>query len=293
MSVINFFNMLAGNLIEFMFVMCITALTLRFIAFKASRQNKAFFNTLSYSMTRIIEKDDAKGEPIEDLDTWFEEFLQEIESHMPERSVRVKKSSSSQKLGDYTDSKRSLIVALRKELDAIKSPFPPNFTEIAERVLNQDNSWRTILKFLPIDSLNRGLDILPNLFIVFGIFGTFIGITSALPLIATIDLNDLSAATPILNSFVAGVAYSMNTSIAGIVYSVIMTIITALFPLGVTRVEVIKNLERSLEVVWYRIHGDQLSKGEEANLKGLKQIANLLESILEQRSSEDLGRKIG
>ena len=87
-------------------------------------------------MTRIIEKDDAKGEPIEDLDTWFEEFLHEIESHML-KDLCVKKSSTSQKLGDYTDSKRSLIVALRKELDAIKSPFPPNFTEIAERVLNQ------------------------------------------------------------------------------------------------------------------------------------------------------------
>ena len=35
MSVINFFNMLVETVIEFMFVMCVTALTLRFIAFKA------------------------------------------------------------------------------------------------------------------------------------------------------------------------------------------------------------------------------------------------------------------
>ena len=144
-----------------------------------------------------------------------------------------------------------------------------------------------------MDSLSRGLDILPNLFIVFGIFGTFIGITSALPLIATIDLNNLSAATPILNNFVAGVAYSMNTSIAGIVYSVIMTIITALFPLGTTRTEVVKNLERSLEMVWYRIHGDQLSKGEEANLKGLKQIASLLQALLDDRVKDNVGRRAG
>ena len=121
-----------------------------------------------------------------------------VESHMPEKSIRVKKSSQAktQNLGEYTDSKRSLIVALRKELDAIKSPFPPNFTEIAERVLNKIIHGEHF-KGSPYGLLNRGLDILPNLFIVFGIFGTFIGITSALPLIATIDLNNLSAATPI------------------------------------------------------------------------------------------------
>ena len=90
MSVISFFNIFAGNLIEFMLFMCVTALFLRFVAFKTNRQNKAFFNTLSHSMIRIIEKDEKKGEPIEDIDIWFEEFLHEVESHMPEKSIRVK-----------------------------------------------------------------------------------------------------------------------------------------------------------------------------------------------------------
>jgi hypothetical protein len=151
---------------------------------------------------------------------------------------------------------------------------------MADRVLDQDKKWRSILGFLPVDALNRGLDVLPNLFVVGGILGTFIGITTALPLIATIDITKLSEAGPILNKFVAGVAFSMDTSIAGIVFSVIMTLVTALFPLNASRNEVAKNFERAIEFMWYRIHGTKLSPAEQKMTQTLEKLAQDMTRLL-------------
>ena len=125
---------------------------------------------------------------------------------------------------------------------------------------------------IPADTLTRFLNILPGLFIVGGIFGTFIGITSALPKIAAIDLSELDKATPILTAFVSDVAYSMNTSIAGICYSVILTLLNTIFPITTLRNDVKKNMERTFEFMWYYIHGDKISNGD-------RQIISLLEKL--------------
>ena len=274
MSVIELFNLAAAYLIQIMAISCVVALALRFIAHGNNKINKAYFNSFSTAVIKQLEEEEAKHESVDDVEIWLENLLYHIEEHLPDRSLRFRKQQEKQKqsLSDFTDSKRSVILAIKQQTDALKSPHPPNFVELADRVLNQDPNWRNILKILPVNSLNRGLDLLPNLFIVGGIFGTFVGITSALPMIAKIDITKLDEAAPVLNAFVGGVAYSMNTSIAGIVFSVIMTLMTSLFPLVSVRNEVLKNFERAIEFMWYRIHGNKLSHGEFKMIEALTKI---------------------
>ena len=279
MSVIEVFSIFANHLIELMAVVCFMALIIRFIAHRVNKVNQAFFNSVSRSIIKSLEEEEQKHQSVEDIEVWMTELLDKVEDHLPDRSLRFKikgnqsrSKQKSQDLSSFSEGKRSIILALKQQVDALKSPYPPNFIEMADRVLNQDDAWRTVLRIIPVNSLSRGLDILPNLFVVGGIFGTFIGITGALPLIASIDIANLSEATPVLNEFVSKIAYSMNTSIAGIIFSVIMTLVTSLFPLNTIRDDVAKNFERAIEFMWYRIHGNKLSQGEHVVVKTLEKI---------------------
>lgn len=274
MSIVELSSLASGYLIQLMAMTCLIALIVRFIAHKANKINKTYFNSFSHAVIKQLEEEVEKHESVEDVDIWLENILNQIEAHLPDRSLRLRKKEAKkkQRLSEFTDSKRGVIVAIKQQADALKSPHPPNFMELTDRVLDQDPNWRSILRVLPMDSLSRGLDLLPNLFIVGGIFGTFVGITSALPMIAKIDITNLQGAAPVLNSFVDGVAYSMNTSIAGIVFSVIMTIMTSLFPLASVRDEVSKNFENAMESMWYRIHGNKLSHGEQKLIEALEAI---------------------
>lgn len=282
MSLINAFNFLCSYLIEIMAVTCAIALCLRVIAHRANRANQAYFNSFAHSIVKHLEAEEGKHTFVDDVDIWLENLLNSVKEYLPDRSLRFNKHAPerSERLVDYTDGKQSIIIAMKQQSDAFKSPHMPNCAELADRVLNQDTKWRTILGFIPVDVLTRGLDVLPNLFVVGGIFGTFVGITGSLPLIATIDIANLGEAGPVLNKFVEGVAYSMDTSIAGIIFSVIMTMITALFPLTTIRDDVAKNFERSIEFMWYRIHGNKLSYAERQVVQALAGLNGDLVTIL-------------
>jgi len=293
--------MFKNHLIEIMSAVCLIALCLRVIAHRTNRANQAYFNAFAHSVIKHLEEEEAKRESVEDVDVWLENMLNAVKEHLPDRSLRFQKVSDlrSESLSDYTDGKQSVVLAIKQQSDALKSPYPPNFTEMADRVLNQDTKWRSILGVVPIDALNRGLDVLPNLFVVCGILGTFVGITISLPLIAAIDITKLAEAGPILNKFVAGVAFSMNTSIAGIIFSVLMTLVTALFPLNSIRDDVAKNFERAIEFMWYRIHGNKLSPSEQKMNNSFEKMsgdmARLLTEIRDELKGQnkDLPRRRG
>ncbi|RZA25093.1 MAG: hypothetical protein EOP10_07885 [Proteobacteria bacterium] len=295
-------EMFKNHLIEIMSTVCFVALCLRVVAHRANRKNQAYFNAFAHSVIKHLEEEEAKKESVEDVDVWLENMLNNVKEHLPDRSLRFQKNVNlrAESLTDYTDGKQSVVIAIKQQADALKSPYPPNFQEMADRVLHQDSRWRTILGYVPIDALSRGLDVLPNLFVVCGILGTFVGITISLPLIGAIDINKLSEAGPILNKFVAGIAFSMNTSIAGIVFSILMTLVTALFPLSSIRDDVAKNFERCIEFMWYRIHGNKLSPAEQKMTNSFDkmstEMARLLTDIrdeLKDQKTSDSQRKRG
>ncbi len=287
MSVIEIAKIFAVNLIWMMAVVCAATLCLRIIAHRANKNNQAYFNTFARSVIKHLEEEETQKSPVDDVDVWLENILNRIKEYLPGRSLRFQASRGgrSENLHDYADGTQSVIIAMKQQADALKSPQQPNCAELADRVLNQDTKWRLLFGFLPMEGLNRFLDILPNLFVIGGIFGTFVGITTSLPLISTIDIAKLGEASPILNLFVSQVAHSMNTSIAGIGFSVIITVTTALFPLNTVRDEVAKNFERAIEFMWYRIHGSKLTFAENSLVLLLKDIRDDL-----RKSDAEQGR---
>jgi hypothetical protein len=143
--------------------------------------------------------------------------------------------------------------------------------------MEQDSSWTKTLKHLPIEEMSRMIDALPGIFVVLGVFGTFIGISMALPEIANIDFNDLDASAGTLMQFVLKTTYAMKTSIAGIFFSLILTVLNTLFPIKGVRYRIFKKVEAALQMLWFHIHQDQ---SDAATLKeALPKLIAVLERI--------------
>ena len=288
MTLLEVFGAISGNLIPVMAVVLLVALAFRYVIFMSGKRDNTYFKTFSETVEKLLETDD-KNEKIDNVDFWITQLLHRVTSRLPDRNLRFKKfkekggndsfrNQHRESFSDFADGKRSIVHSVKQNIDAFRSPHPPNFHQLTLRILNQDKKWTTILGVVPLDKLSRMLDILPGLFIIGGIFGTFLGITAALPTIATIDLSKLDEAGPILNNFVANVAFSMNTSITGIICSVIMTVLNTLYPVVLVRNQVVKNLEHCFEFMWFRIHGEKIPLGEKMMLDQLERIANLLDN---------------
>ena len=286
MNILSLFAVIAANLIPTMCVMLAVALVLRFIVYRSGKRDNYYFKSFSDTVVKILENEAVRN--IENIPHWVEELLHKVANRLPDRSVRANKLPGKADEGsfrnkerltfeEFANGKRSIIHSVRQNTDAFVSPHPPNFYELTLRILGQDKKWTTILGFVNLDKLSRMLDILPGMFIVFGIFGTFLGITAALPAISQIDLNNIQEATPILNTFVGNVAFSMHTSIFGIICSLILTVLNTIYPITDVRIQVRKNLEYCFEFMWYKIHGEKISEGDRQIIGELKKIRLALE----------------
>lgn len=258
--VLNFFS---NYLIEFMGALLVVGLIFRFGAYKRSKNDNAYYSSFTRELELNVERDKEDKKHIDDIDHYLADVLGRVSKKLPDRSLRFKNNEKKEEeaeskkvlsLRDYVSGKQGLVVNIQAESSVFKNQTQPNFTELTHRILSQDPNWTKVLKHFSIDGVTRMIDILPGLFIVFGVFGTFIGISMALPEIANIDFNDLDKSAETLMKFVLNVTYAMKTSIAGIFFSLILTVLNTLFPIKETRLRVFKKVETSLQMLWYHIH---------------------------------------
>lgn len=297
--VLSFFS---NYLIEFMGASLSLGLVFRYGAYNASKNDNAYYSTFTRELELNVEKDKEEETAVGDVDQYIAQTLGKVSKRLPDRSVRfgggekVENSSDSQSddgkkvlsLRDYVSGKQGLITNIQAESSVFHHQTPPNFTELTHRIMSQDPNWTKIMKHFPIDGVSRMIDILPGLFIVLGVFGTFIGISMALPEIAKIDFNDLDASAITLNNFVLSVTYAMKTSIAGIFFSLVLTVLNTLYPIKQTRARVFKKVETSLQTLWYHIQEDQIKdKTQEAMMEKLITVLNKLDRKLDDKSEEE------
>ena len=261
--VLDFFS---NYLIEFMGALLVVGLFFRFGAYRRSKSDNAYYSSFTRELELNVERDKEEKKPVEEVDHYLSDVLGRVGKKLPDRSLRFGGGNDSSKsddkedgkkvlsLRDYVSGKQGLIINIQAESSVFKNQTQPNFTELTHRILSQDPNWTKVLKHFSIDGVTRMIDILPGLFIVFGVFGTFIGISMALPEIANIDFNDLDKSADTLMKFVLNVTYAMKTSIAGIFFSLILTVLNTLFPIKETRYRVFKKVETSLQMLWYHIH---------------------------------------
>jgi hypothetical protein len=126
----------------------------------------------------------------------------------------------------------------------------PNTKEITAQVFEKNPNFNNVLGYLPIGTFNEILNILPGIFIVGGIFGTFLGIMKALPELGAMDLADIEKTKQVMDHFLLKMSYSMITSILGIILNVAMTFLNALCNPGKVFVDIVERFNNALDTLW-------------------------------------------
>jgi hypothetical protein len=290
-------NVFGIYLIEFMGGVLVLGLIFRYLAFRQSRIDEAYYSSFVNEVAMVIEKDNENKVVIHSTENYLNDFMGRVAKRLPARSLRHQAAKKVQhnngaattdrqvmSLRDFVSSKQGLISSVVGESSIFNHKSPPNFYELTHRVMDQDKNWTRLLGLFPLDGISRLIDLLPNLFIVFGVFGTFIGISMALPEIARIDFNNLEASQQTLNSFVLSVTFSMNTSIAGIFFSLILTFLNTLFPIKEMRSRIFKKMENSFQSLWYHIHKEDREVENELSI--LKEILVCLKGSQKDNDTE-------
>jgi hypothetical protein len=122
--------------------------------------------------------------------------------------------------------------------------------DISKDVFDSNPIFSKVIGLLPLGLVNDYLNILPGLFIIGGIFGTFLGIMKALPQLGAMDLTDPEGAKQIMDLFLIKISFSMSTSIVGILLSVAMTTLNTLLSPEKLFLKVVNTFTAPLNLIW-------------------------------------------
>jgi hypothetical protein len=151
----------------------------------------------------------------------------------------------------YIDSaSRTLFEDTIKQTTYIEKELNPNFRSVTTFAFQSNTYFNHLFGMLPIRMVNQFLALLPGLFIIGGIFGTFLGIVKGIPELKGLDPTNVESARLVLNHFLDQMAFSMNTSIMGIFFSVFFTIVNSLFSPKSLQADAFEMYAHSLEFLY-------------------------------------------
>ncbi len=160
----------------------------------------------------------------------------------------------------------------------------PKLFNTTRKAFTRNPSFSKVLGVFPSATLNDVINILPGVFIILGVFGTFLGIMKALPDLGTMDLKDLDASKAIMDQFLLKISFSMSTSLVGIVLSVTMSFFNAAMAPEKIFVSAVDRLEAALDCLWHLSSDNRLPE----NIVDFDENRNPDEVLAEQALNEDL-----
>jgi biopolymer transport protein ExbB/TolQ len=143
-----------------------------------------------------------------------------------------------------------MVYDIQKQTKFLKWGERPKFLEISNNVLRNNPCFNRVFGVIPVGVFNDFLNTVPGLFIVGGIFGTFLGIMKALPELGGMNLADVEGSKLIMDNFLLKISFSMSTSIVGIILSVTMSLANTFFSCEKVYMETVERLENELDTLW-------------------------------------------
>jgi hypothetical protein len=143
-----------------------------------------------------------------------------------------------------TDTKR-LVRFLRRDEASLA-----RLSGVTRTVFDSNPYFNKVVGIFPVGLSHELTNILPGLFIVGGIFGTFLNISHGLPELGHIDLNHPDEAKQIMDLFLLSVSKSMVKSIVGIFLSVMMSLVNTFFAPEQLYMNAINRFTGTLEMAW-------------------------------------------
>ena len=168
---------------------------------------------------------------------------------------------------------------------------PPKLLNITKNTLGKNPAFNRVFGLIPSVSLNDFLNILPGLFVIGGIFGTFLGVMKGLPELSGMDLNDPEKTKVIMDRFLVEISVSMGASVTGIGLSVMMTIVNTIFSPERLFVDIVDRFENSLDLLWNYSHSNEVPTGVKQFDENIDPVEALASAALNQELDRTRGRR--
>lgn len=126
----------------------------------------------------------------------------------------------------------------------------PNMLEIAKTGFENNPYFNKLFGMVSVNVLHEFINILPGLFLIGGIFGTFLGISKGLPELGGMDLSNLNETKKVMDFFLVQISQAMVKSIIGIAFSAAMTMINTLFSLEALYYNAVNRYAGALDQLW-------------------------------------------
>jgi len=128
----------------------------------------------------------------------------------------------------------------------------PKLLNITKATFHHNPCFNRVFGIIPMASMNDFISILPGLFVVAGILGTFLGIKGGLGSLGGMNLNELETAKNTMDAFLHEIAFAMASSIVGIAFSLSLHVWNTFLSPERAFVSMVDRFESSLDLLWYR-----------------------------------------
>ena len=152
-----------------------------------------------------------------------------------------------------------MVKDILKQLKYLKwSKETPKLQTITKSTLQHNPCFNKVFGIFPMGAVNDLVSILPGLFIVAGILGTFLGIKGGLVQLGALDINDVENSKNIMDGFLHEIGFAMASSIVGIAFSLSLHLVnTSMSPERVYH-SLVDRFESAMDLVWYRSENNEL-----------------------------------
>ncbi|MEA9358241.1 hypothetical protein SHI21_18545 [Bacteriovorax sp. PP10] len=146
-----------------------------------------------------------------------------------------------------------LVKDILKQIKFLKwTQDTPKMLNITRTTFNHNPCFNRIFGIFPIGVMNDLVSILPGLFVVAGILGTFLGIRGGLTALGSMSVENLDATRKVMDHFLQEIAFAMGSSIVGITFSLMLHVINTIFNPDRVFSSMMDRFESALDLLWYR-----------------------------------------
>ncbi len=180
-----------------------------------------------------------------------------------------------------------LVKDILKQLKFLKwTEDTPKLLNITKATFHHNPCFNRVFGVLPMAAMNDVISIMPGLFVVTGILGTFIGIAGGLQELGGMNLQDLENTRNIMDRFLHEISFAMRTSIVGIVLSLVSHLVNVILSPERSYVSMIDRFESSMDLLWYRSDNNKYSPAE----KPFDEHRDPVEALAEDSVNSEIGK---
>ncbi len=256
------------NLMMIMTIVFFVGVTLKFLMYYLLRAEKNFSSAVETRTYRYLNNEYKESKKITKFHKLVEFILQRAFNEMyvaRKKQYRKRKGDPSvavlSKMFLVEVGAQTLIDDTLKQTRYHDEGSPPDIENISKYVYRSNPYFNRLWGIIPIGVANNIFSILPSLFIIGGIFGTFLGISKGLPALKTIDPGNIVAAQATIENLLQSMTFAMYSSVVGIFLSVCFTIINTVFSFNTIYLSLIDKFSHSMELLWKETNSNFSNEG--------------------------------